>query len=37
MHVGKFFPRNLEGLIRVRRGMPDRLMQAKAEREHAHG
>ena len=32
VHVGKFFARNLGGLIRVQRGMPDRLMQAKAER-----
>jgi hypothetical protein len=26
------FVRNLGGLIRVRQGMPDRLMKAKAER-----
>ena len=32
MHVAKFFARNLGGLIRVRQGMPDRLMKAKAER-----
>ena len=32
VHVGKFFARNLGGLIRVRQGMPDRLMKAKAER-----
>ena len=32
VHVEKFFVRNLGGLIRVRRGMPDRLMRAKAER-----
>jgi hypothetical protein len=32
VHVGKFFVRNLGGLIRVRQGMPDRLMKAKAER-----
>jgi hypothetical protein len=32
MHVEKFFARNLGGLIRVRQGMPDRLMKAKAER-----
>ena len=32
VHVEKFFARNLGGLIRVRQGMPDRLMQAKAER-----
>ena len=31
-HVEKFFVRNLGGLIRVRQDMPDRLMQAKAER-----
>ncbi len=28
MHVETFFVRNLGGLIRVRRGRPDRLMQA---------
>ena len=28
MHVEKFFARNLGGLIRVRQGMPDRLMKA---------
>ena len=32
VHVEKFFVRNLGGLIRVRQGMPDRLMKAKAER-----
>ena len=32
VHVEKFFARNLGGLNRVRQGMPDRLMQAKAER-----
>jgi hypothetical protein len=32
VHVEKFSARNLGGLIRVRQGMPDRLMQAKAER-----
>ena len=32
VHVGKFFARNLGGLIRVRQGMPDRLMKAEAER-----
>ena len=32
MHVEKSFVRNLGGLIRVRLGMPDRLMKAKAER-----
>ena len=32
VHVEKFFARNLGGLIRVRQGMPDRLMKAKAER-----
>ena len=31
-HVVKFFVRNLGDLIRVRQGMPDRLMKAKAER-----
>jgi hypothetical protein len=31
-HVEKFFARNLGGLIRVRQGMPDRLMKAQAER-----
>ena len=31
-HVEKFFVRNLGDLIRVRQGMPDRLMKAKAER-----
>ncbi len=31
-HVEKFFARNLGGLIRVRQGMADRLMKAKAER-----
>jgi len=31
MHVEKFFARNLGGLMRVRQGMPDRLMKAKAE------
>jgi len=32
VHVEKFFVRNLGDLIRVRQGMPDRLMKAKAER-----
>ena len=32
VRVEKFFARNLGGLIRVRQGMPDRLMKAKAER-----
>ena len=32
VHVEKFFVRNLGGLVRVRQGMPDRLMKAKAER-----
>ena len=32
MHVETSFVRNLGGLIRVRQGMPDRLMKAKAER-----
>jgi len=32
VHVEKFFVRNLGGLIRVRQGMPDRRMKAKAER-----
>ena len=32
VHVEKFFARNLGGLIRVRQGMPDRLMKAEAER-----
>jgi hypothetical protein len=32
MHVETSFARNLGGLIRVRQGMPDRLMKAKAER-----
>ena len=31
-HVETSFVRNLGGLIRVRLGMPDRLMKAKAER-----
>ena len=31
-HVETFFARNLGGLIRVRQGMSDRLMQAQAER-----
>ena len=31
-HVEKFFARNLGGLIRVRQALPDRLMQAQAER-----
>ena len=30
--VEKFSARNLGDLIRVRQGMPDRLMKAKAER-----
>lgn len=37
MHVEKSFVRNLGGLIRVRTGMPDRLMKAKAKDEHARG
>ena len=32
VHVEKFFVRNLGDLIRVRQGMPVRLMKAKAER-----
>ena len=32
VHVEKFFVRNLGDLIRVRQGMLDRLMKAKAER-----
>ena len=32
MHVETSFVRNLGGLIRVRQGMLDRLMKAKAER-----
>ena len=36
-HVETSFVRNLGGLIRVRLGMPDRLMKAKAEDEHARG
>jgi hypothetical protein len=32
MHVETSFVWNLGGLIRVRQGMPDRLMKAKAER-----
>jgi hypothetical protein len=32
MHVETSFVRNLGGLIRVRLGMPDRLMKAKATR-----
>ena len=32
LHVENSFARNLGGLIRVRQGMPDRLMKAKAER-----
>ena len=32
MHVETFFRWKLGGLIRVRQGMPDRLMQAIAER-----
>lgn len=31
MHVETSFARNLGGLIRSRQGIPDRLMQAKAE------
>jgi hypothetical protein len=31
-HVETFFARNLGDLIRVRRGIPDRLMKAIAER-----
>jgi hypothetical protein len=37
MHVEKSFVRNLGGLIRVRVGMPDRLMKAEAKDEHARG
>jgi hypothetical protein len=32
VHVETFFARNLGGLIRVRQGMPDRLMKAEAKR-----
>ena len=32
MHVEMSFVRNLGDLIRVRQGMPDRLMKVKAER-----
>ena len=32
MHVETSFARNLGDLIRVRQGMPDRLMKAEAER-----
>ena len=32
MHVETSYARNLGGLIRVRQGMPDRLMKAEAER-----
>ena len=32
MHVETSFVRNLGGLIRVRLGIPDRLMKATAER-----
>ena len=35
-HVEKFFARNLGGLIRVRQGMPDRLMQAKSRTMSMH-
>jgi hypothetical protein len=37
MHVETSFVRNLGGLIRVRQGMPDRLMKAKPNDEHARG
>ena len=37
MHVEMSFVRNLGDLIRVRQGMPDRLMKAMAEDEHARG
>ena len=38
MHVETFFVRNLGGLIRVRLGMPDRLMKAQQPNdEHARG
>jgi hypothetical protein len=37
IHVETSFVRNLGGLIRVRHGMPDRLMKAKTEDEHARG
>src|SRR5271163_1513068 len=36
VHVEKFFARNLGGLIRVRQGMPDRLMQAKSRTMSMH-
>ena len=32
VHVEKFFARRLGDLIRVRKGTPDRLMKATAER-----
>jgi hypothetical protein len=38
MHVETSFVRNLGGLIRVRQGMPVRLMKAKRPNdEHARG
>src|SRR5450755_2762769 len=36
VHVEKFFARNLGGLIRVRQGMPDRLMKAKSRTMSMH-
>ena len=36
VHVEKFFVRNLGDLIRVRQGMPDRLMQAKSRTMSMH-
>ena len=36
MHVETSFVRNLGGLIRVRQGMPDRLMKAKARTMSMH-
>src|ERR1700730_11580792 len=35
-HAEKFFVRNLGGLIRVRQGMPDRLMKAKGRTMSMH-
>jgi hypothetical protein len=38
MHVETSFVRNLGDLIRIRQGMPDRLMKAKKlNDEHARG
>ena len=36
MHVETSFVRNLGGLIRVRQGMPDRLMKAKGRTMSMH-